>query len=183
MATKFISSSGGGYLPPYMRNRIASSAADPKIPEALRIDDMKQFPGLKSAAPPKKATCWTGMVSFKDTIVNLIEQEKKTEEERRAEREKDREKDAWAHLSLKFDKERYIEFNEKMLGIHHRTLQVNNLIQQGIYAEANLESEVVYNDSDIECFSVSTDSYLEEQARLEEEDKEEGGDDEDRYSN
>jgi hypothetical protein len=63
-----------------------------------------------------------------------------------------------------------------MLGLQQKTAQVNNLIQQGIYAEANLDSEAVYNDSDVECFSVSTDSYDENQANLDDDEKEDGED-------
>ncbi len=179
MATKFVSSSGSGYLPPHMRNQ----ASEPNKPDVLRMDDKNQFPGLKSTTIKKaeeaikqKTNFWSGMVSFKETIVNLIEKEKKTEAERKADWEKEREKHAWASLPLKFDTERYIEFNEKMLGLHQKTAQVNNLIQQGIYAEANLDSDVVYNDSDVDCFSVSTDSYDENQANLDDDEKEDGED-------
>lgn len=171
MSTKFLSSSGSGYLPPHLRNR---TAPEPKKSDVLKMDDTQQFPGLKSTVAKaeevakQKANFWSGMVSFKDTIVNLIEEEKKTEAQRKAEHEKEREKDAWARLPLKFDKERLIQFNEKMLIANQKTVIVNNLIHQGYYVEANLDSEIVYNDPNIECFSVSTDSYDENQVNAEE---------------
>jgi hypothetical protein len=176
MSTKFVTSSGSGYLPPYLRNR---AAPELKKPEVLKMDDTRQFPGLKSMVAKaeevvqQKASFWSGMVSFKDTIVNLIEEEKKTEAQRKTEREKDREKDAWARLPLKFNKERLIQFNEKMLAANQRTVIINNLIYQGYSVEANLNSDIVYNDSDVDCFSVSTDSYDENQINADEDDVEE----------
>jgi hypothetical protein len=164
MSTKFISSSASGYIPPYMRTAMAAKLAEPTA-QNLRIDDARQFPSLQSKsiaenAATEKAKYWSGMVSFKDTIVNLIEHEKKSEIELKMERERAREGDGWARLPLKFNKERYIEFNEKMLGTYQKR---DPLSENETPLVANLDSEVVYNDSSVECFTEEdTDSYLDE---------------------
>lgn len=109
-----------GYVPPHKRNEPAA------IAKAVSISSMNDFPEL--AALPKTAKIW-GKTSFSQKIKDLIINEQKSEAEREAEREAARAIYGYVILDISpFTKEKYILFNERMLGIAtEQNFQITNM--------------------------------------------------------
>jgi hypothetical protein len=109
-----------GYVPPHKRNEKPAAGA---VKKAITEDD---FPEL--AALPKTAKIW-GKTSFSQKIKDLIINEQKSEAEREAEREAQRAIYGYVILDIRpFTKEKYILFNERMLGIEtEQNFQITNM--------------------------------------------------------
>ncbi len=99
-----------GYLPPHKRKEIA------KEPKAVSMTSKDDFPDL--SLNTTKVSAWGSKTSFSQKIKDLIANEKKTDTEREAEKEAARAIEGWAVLDIRpFTKERYILFNERLLGL------------------------------------------------------------------
>jgi hypothetical protein len=98
--------SAGGYVPPHLR------VAAPKVVDMSSKDDFPSL-GVKKATAP----AWgkNANVNFAQKIKDLIAFEEQTEAEKEAAREAAAELEGYISLSLKFNKERFIEFNEKIM--------------------------------------------------------------------
>lgn len=108
-----------GYVPPHKRNEKPAAV----IKKSVTADD---FPELTTA--PKTAKIW-GKTSFSQKIKDLIVNEQKSEVEREAEREAARAIYGYVILDIRpFTKEKYILFNERMLGIEtEENFQITNM--------------------------------------------------------
>ncbi len=99
-----------GYVPPHKRNEVE------KKPKLVSMTSKDDFPELSSGAA--KTSAWGAKASFSQKIKDLIAFEKKTVVEREAEIEAARAIAGWVVLDIRpFTKERYILFNERMLGL------------------------------------------------------------------
>ena len=99
-----------GYVPPHKR----SEPAEKK--KAVSLNSRDDFPDLTLKSG--KTTAWGSKTSFSQKVKDLIANEQKTEVEREAEREAARAIEGWVVLNMRpFTKERYILFNERMLGL------------------------------------------------------------------
>lgn len=99
-----------GYLPPHKRKEVE------KQQNGLAMNCRDEFPDLSLKSG--KATAWGSKTSFSQKIKDLIANEQKTEAEREAEREATRAIEGWAVLDIRpFTKERYILFNERIMGL------------------------------------------------------------------
>jgi hypothetical protein len=111
-----------GYVPPYKRKEQAASA----VTKTVSMTSWNDFPDLNTG--PKTAKVW-GKTTFSQKIKDLIVNEQKTEAEREAEAEAARAIYGYVILDIRpFTKEKYILFNERMLGIEtEQNFQITNI--------------------------------------------------------
>jgi hypothetical protein len=99
-----------GYLPPHKRNEVEKKS------KGLAMNCRDEFPDLSLKG--SVTTAWGSKTSFSQKIKDLIANEQKTEAEREAEREAARAIERSPVLDIRpFTKERYILFNERIMGL------------------------------------------------------------------
>lgn len=111
-----------GYVPPHKRNEPAAAG----VAKTVSMTSWNDFPDLNTG--PKTAKVWA-KPSFSQKIKDLIINEQKTEAEREAEAEAARAIYGYVILDIRpFTKEKYILFNERMLGIEtEENFQITNM--------------------------------------------------------
>ena len=107
-----VPTASGGYIPPHLRNKGSIQNIAPKT---VNVDSMDDFPsfGMKTMTA-QNGSPWGSKTSFSQKVHDLIAFEQRTEAEKMEEIEITKELEGYAVLSLKFDKERYVAFNDKM---------------------------------------------------------------------
>ncbi len=104
-----VPTGSGGYVPPHLRKKEVPVATS----KVVDMNSAEDFPTL-GGFNVKKATAW-GKASFTEKINDLIAFEQRTEAEKMEAQEIAKELEGYEVLSLKFDKERYIAFNQRMI--------------------------------------------------------------------
>jgi hypothetical protein len=99
----------GGYIPPHLRSKTPVAP----VAKAIDMNSAEDFPTL-GGSKTKKASAWGSKALFTEKIHELIAFEQRTEAEKMEAEEVARELEGYAVLSLKYDNERYIAFNDKM---------------------------------------------------------------------
>lgn len=105
-----VPTGSGGYVPPHLRKKEVPVAT----PKVVDMNSAEDFPTL-GGTNVKKATAWGSKASFSQKINDLIAFEQRTEAEKMEAQEIAKELEGYEVLSLKFDKERYIAFNQRMI--------------------------------------------------------------------
>ena len=102
-----VPTGSGGYIPPHLRSKVVEA------PKAVDMNSAEDFPTL-GGSKTKKTSAWGSKALFTEKIHDLIAFEQRTEAEKMEAEEVARELEGYAVLNLKYNKERYIAFNEKM---------------------------------------------------------------------
>ncbi len=148
-----VPTASGGYIPPHLR--VKSAEGTPKAPKIVNVTNMDDFPSLGGSTPKSNScTPWGNRISFKQKIHDLIVTEQRTEAEKMEAEEAARELEGYVVLNLKFDKERYIAFNEKMAAAERDLERFAAAYDREMYAYLQRKEEdddAVYDsDSDYE---------------------------------
>ena len=148
--------SASGYVPPHLRSKVAEV---PKVVDMSSKDDFPTLGAKKTVAPTwGKGGNGGNTVNFAQKIKDLIAFEEQTEAEKEAAREAAAELEGYVSLSLKFNKERFIEFNEKM--IKHNSLEKICSDHATYYSEilpSYCETSGLYEINDEDQYSVISD--------------------------
>jgi hypothetical protein len=104
-----VPTGSGGYIPPHLR---AKAVETPK-PSGVDVNNAEDFPTL-GGTKVKTTNAWGSKTTFTQKIHELIAFEQRTEAEKMEAEEAAKELEGYAVLNLKFDRERYIAFNERM---------------------------------------------------------------------
>lgn len=123
MATEWKTTGVGKYVPPSMRTE------SEKMQQNLTQNDFPTL-GAKTTPNPNVTKAWGQKTSFTQKIKDLIAYEQQTEAEKEAAEEAAKEMNGYVILSLKFDEERYIKYNEfiaKHYGGEKSRLELANL--------------------------------------------------------
>lgn len=141
-----VPTGSGGYIPPHLR----SKTVDAPKPKAIDMTSADDFPTLGGSK--MKVTAWS-KPSFTEKIHDLIAFEQRTEAEKMEAEEVARELEGYAVLNLKYDKARYIAFNEKMaaaeMGLDRREATYDRLMYAHVMPKMdNHRNEVEDDNSD-----------------------------------
>ena len=146
-----VPTAAGGYIPPHLRKK----EADAVETKTVNLTSMDDFPSLGSRAPkPGGSTAWGSKASFTQKIHELIATEQRTETEKMEAEEAAKELEGYAVLSLRFNKERYIAFNEKMAAAERGLERLAAAYDRQMYAytvrdkEDDVVEDVMEEDSD-----------------------------------
>jgi hypothetical protein len=146
-----VPTASGGYIPPHLR--VKSAEGTPKAPKIVNVTSMEDFPSLGGSAQKSGGSAWGSKASFTQKIHELIATEQRTEAEKMEAEEAARELEGYAVLSLKFDKERYIAFNEKMATAERGLERFAAAYDREMYAYLQRKEE----DDDMVSVASSTD--------------------------
>ncbi len=114
----------GGYVPPHLRAKLAAEAAEIEKKKPLDVNSVSMFPSLG----PKKVTDsaeskWSGPVSFKTKIDELIAYEARSELEKEAAEEARRALEGFVRLPTKITHEFIQKYNATLAAAVEREKQ------------------------------------------------------------
>ena len=114
----------GGYIPPHLRAKLAAEAAEAEKNRPLDTSSVSMFPtlGPKVAAAAAESK-WSGPVSFKTKIDELIAYEARSELEKEAEAEARRALEGFVRLPLKIGPEFIKKYNATLAAAVEREKQ------------------------------------------------------------
>lgn len=140
-----VPTGSGGYIPPHLRNK------DPvaPVPKVVDMNSTEDFPTL-GGGKTKKMTAWGTKPLFTEKIHELIAFEQRTEAEKMEAEEAARELEGYVVLNLKYNKERYIAFNEKMMAAERGLERLEAAYDRLMYAHVmpKLNEELIDEESD-----------------------------------
>lgn len=111
----------GGYIPPHLRAKLAAEAAEAEKKRPLDVTSKTMFPTLGSKkAEPASDSKWSGPVSFKTKIDELIAYEARSELEKEAEAEARRALEGFVRLPLKINSEFIQKYNTTLTAAAER---------------------------------------------------------------
>jgi hypothetical protein len=138
-----------GYVPPHLRKKEAVAPT----PKVIDMNSAVDFPTL-GGTKVKKATAWGSKALFTEKINDLIAFEQRTEAEKMEAEEIAKELEGYEVLSLKFDKERYIAFNQRMIDagrdLERRMEAYDRLMYAHVMPKEDPVDDVDDEDSDYE---------------------------------
>jgi hypothetical protein len=114
----------GGYVPPHLRAKLAADAAEAEKKKPLDVKSMTMFPSLgpKKAADSAESK-WSGPVSFKEKIDELIAYEARSEIEKEAAEEARRALEGFVRLPLKITPDFIKKYNTTLANAVEREKQ------------------------------------------------------------
>ncbi len=122
----------GSYIPPHLRDK---APASPLAPKTMNLDSADDFPSLGgSKSKMNSGNAWASKTSFTQKINELIAFEQRTEAEKVEAMEAAKELEGYAVLNLRFDRERYIAFNEKMAAAEKDVARLEDVYTRQMYS-------------------------------------------------
>jgi hypothetical protein len=120
------------YIPPHLRDKAPSA---PLMTKTVNLDSADDFPSLGGSKPkPSPGSAWGSKTTFTQKINELIAFEQRTEAEKVEAMEAAKELDGYAVLNLKFDRARYIAFNEKMAAAEKDVARLEDAYTRQMYS-------------------------------------------------
>ncbi len=117
----------GGYVPPHLRAKLAAEAAEAEKKKPLDVKSMSMFPSLgpKKVAEVAEASesKWSGPVSFKEKIDELIAYEARSEIEKEAAEEARRALEGFVRIPLKITPDFIKKYNTNLANAVEREKQ------------------------------------------------------------
>ncbi len=115
---------GNGYVPPHLRAKAAAEAAEAEKKKPIDIKNTAMFPSLGGPkAPSSSSNSWSGPVSFKEKIDELIAYEARTEQEKEAAEEARRALEGFVSLPLKITPEFIKKYNDTLAAAIQREIE------------------------------------------------------------
>ena len=140
----------GGYVPPHLRAKLAAAEAEAEKNRPLDTTSVTMFPtlGVKTAAAAESK--WSGPVSFKEKIDELIAYEARSELEKEAEAEARRGLEGFVRLPLKITPDFIKKYNATLAAAMEREKQ-DELMGSSVYwSDPNNHSYYDYYEKDPE---------------------------------
>ena len=139
----------GGYVPPHLRAKLAAEAAEAEKKRPLDVTSKTMFPTLGSKkAEPASDSMWSGPVSFKTKIDELIAYEARSELEKEAEAEARRALEGFVRLPLKIGPDFINKYNATLAAATEREKE-EELMGSSVYCSSNKKPSY-HDDSDPE---------------------------------
>jgi len=114
----------GGYVPPHLRAKLAADAIEAEKKRPLDVNSVSMFPSLgPKKKEPASDSKWSGPVSFKTKIDELIAYEARSELEKEAEAEARRALEGFVRLPLKITPEFIQKYNVTLAAAVEREKQ------------------------------------------------------------
>ena len=146
----------GGYVPPHLRAKLAADAAEAEKKKPLDVKSMTMFPSLgpKKAAEVDEAaeSKWSGPVSFKTKIDELIAYEARSEIEKEAAEEARRALEGFVRLPLKITPDFIKKYNATLAAAVEREKQEELMGSNTYWSASNNyhtdDPEPIYDSDD-----------------------------------